>query len=157
MQNVDAAAAAATGTCGNQTNSPIVEPFTRREEGEMHKFAFTPVDTICGRLCMSVLYRSLSESDVSCSQHSAPLSPTFITDYVGSPLADPLKSFPSLPLSYGSPPLMSFERRHSWSFDRCKASSPPPSVSCSPSPTRSDPQAIVLILVLVAFLLILVI
>ncbi|CAN7000560.1 unnamed protein product [Brassica rapa subsp. trilocularis] len=133
----------------------ISPPFTRREEGEMHKFAFTPVDTICGRLCMSVLYRSLSESDVSCSQHSAPLSPTFITDYVGSPLADPLKSFPSLPLSYGSPPLMSFERRHSWSFDRCKASSPPPSVSCSPSPTRSDPQAIVLILVLVAFLLIL--
>ncbi|CAG7877163.1 unnamed protein product [Brassica rapa] len=133
----------------------ISPPFTRREEGEMHKFAFMPVDTICGRLCMSVLYRSLSESDVSCSQHSAPLSPTFITDYVGSPLADPLKSFPSLPLSYGSPPLMSFERRHSWSFDRCKASSPPPSVSCSPSPTRSDPQAIVLILVLVAFLLIL--
>ncbi|KAH0926953.1 hypothetical protein HID58_019209 [Brassica napus] len=117
----------------------IVEPFTRREEGEMQKFAFTPVDTICGRLCMSVLYRSLS--DVSCSQHSAPVSPTFITDYVGSPLADPLKSFPSLPLSYGSPPLMSFQRRHSWSFDRYKAS--PPSVSCSPSPTRSDSQALV--------------
>ncbi|KAJ0264412.1 Autophagy-related protein 13b [Hirschfeldia incana] len=109
----------------------IVEPFTRREEAEMHKFAFTPVDTICGRLCMSVLYRSLS--DVSCSQHSAPVSPTFITDYVGSPLADPLKRFPSLPLSYGSPPLMSFQRRHSWSFDP-----PPPSVSCSPSPTHSD-------------------
>ncbi|CAF1932982.1 hypothetical protein HID58_067781 [Brassica napus] len=117
----------------------IVEPFTRREEAEMHKFAFTPVDTICGRLCMSVLYRSLS--DVSCSQHSAPVSPTFITDYVGSPLADPLKSFPSLPLSYGSPPLMSFQRRHSWSFDRYKAS--PPSVSCSPSPTRSDSQTLV--------------
>ncbi|KAG2317628.1 hypothetical protein Bca4012_068533 [Brassica carinata] len=117
----------------------IVEPFTRREEAEMQKFAFTPVDTICGRLCMSVLYRSLS--DVSC-QHSAPVSPTFITDYVGSPLADPLKRFPSLPLSYGSPPLLSFQRRHSWSFDRYKAS-PPPSVSCSPSPTRSDSQALV--------------
>ncbi|CAH8321531.1 unnamed protein product [Eruca vesicaria subsp. sativa] len=112
----------------------IIEPFTRREEAEMHKFAFTPVDTIRGRLCMSVLYSSLS--DVSCSQHSAPVSPTFITDYVGSPLADPLKRFPSLPLSYGSPPpLLSFQRRHSWSFDRYKeASSPPPSVSCSPSP-----------------------
>ncbi|KAJ4893974.1 Autophagy-related protein 13 [Raphanus sativus] len=124
----------------------VIEPFTRREEAEMHKFAFTPVDTICGRLCMSVLYRSLS--DVSCcQQHSAPLSPTFITDYVGSPLADPLKRFPSLPLSYvgsPSPPLLPFQRRHSWSFDRCcKASSPPPpSVSCSPSPpTRSDSQA----------------
>ncbi|CAH8392294.1 unnamed protein product [Eruca vesicaria subsp. sativa] len=117
----------------------IVEPFTRREEAEMQKFAFTPVDTICGRLYMSVLYRSLS--DVSC-QHSSPVSPTFITDYVGSPLADPLKRFPSLPLSYGSPPLLSFQRRHSWSFDRYKAS-PPPSVSCSPSPTRSDSQALV--------------
>lgn len=118
----------------------IVEPFTRREEAEMQRFAFAPVDTICGRLCMSVLYRSLS--DVSCQQ-SAPVSPTFITDYVGSPLADPLKRFPSLPLSYGSPPLLSFQRRHSWSFDRCKASPPPPSVSCSPSPTRSDSQALV--------------
>ncbi|CAF2077859.1 hypothetical protein Bca4012_090357 [Brassica carinata] len=118
----------------------IVEPFTRREEAEMQKFAFAPVDTVCGRLCMSVLYRSLS--DVSC-EHSAPVSPTFITDYVGSPLADPLKRFPSLPLSYGSPPLLAFQRRHSWSFDRFKASSPPPSVSCSPSPTRSDSQALV--------------
>ncbi|KAJ0238345.1 hypothetical protein HA466_0239960 [Hirschfeldia incana] len=117
----------------------IVEPFTRREEAEMQMFAFTPVDTICGRLCMSVLYRTLS--DVSC-EHSTPVSPTFITDYVGSPLADPLKRFPSLPLSYGSPPLLSFQRRHSWSFDRYKAS-PPPSVSCSPSPTRSDSQALV--------------
>lgn len=117
----------------------IVEPFTRREESEMQKFNFTPVDTICGRLCLSVLYRSLS--DVSCEQ-STPMSPTFITDYVGSPLADPLKSFPSLPLSYGSPPLLPFQRRHSWTFDRYKAS--PPSVSCSPSPTRSDSHALVL-------------
>uniref|UniRef100_A0A1J3IYQ7 Autophagy-related protein 13 n=1 Tax=Noccaea caerulescens TaxID=107243 RepID=A0A1J3IYQ7_NOCCA len=116
----------------------IVEPFTRREEAEMHKFAFTPVETLCGRLCLSVLYRSLS--DVSC-QHSTPMSPTFITDYVGSPLADPLKRFPSLPLSYGSPPLLPFQRRHSWSFDRYKAS--PPSVSCSPSPTHSDLHALV--------------
>ncbi|XP_010465983.1 PREDICTED: autophagy-related protein 13b-like [Camelina sativa] len=116
----------------------IVEPFTRREEAEMQKFSFTPVETICGRLCLSVLYRSLS--DVSC-EHSTPMSPTFITDYVGSPLADPLKRFPSLPLSYGSPPLLPFQRRHSWSFDRHKAS--PPSVSCSPSPTRSDSHALV--------------
>ncbi|CAH2053363.1 unnamed protein product [Thlaspi arvense] len=116
----------------------IVEPFTRREEAEMQKFAFTPVETICGRLCLSVLYRSLS--DVSC-EHSTPMSPTFITDYVGSPLADPLKRFPSLPLSYGSPPLLPFQRRHSWSFDRYKAS--PPSVSCSPSPTHSDSHALV--------------
>lgn len=41
----------------------IVEPFTRREEAEMQKFSFTPVETICGRLCLSVLYRS--HSDVS--------------------------------------------------------------------------------------------
>ncbi|CAN8270268.1 unnamed protein product [Cochlearia groenlandica] len=69
------------------------------------------------------------------------MSPTFITNYVGSPLADPLKRIPSLPLSYGSPPLLPFQRRHSWSIDRYKAS--PPSVSCSPSPTCSDSHALV--------------
>ncbi|XVF61846.1 hypothetical protein PTKIN_Ptkin08bG0166800 [Pterospermum kingtungense] len=117
--------------------SSFVEPFTRKEEAEMQRFWFTPVDTSCGRLCLSVFYRS-SISDIN-SESSTPMSPQFISDYVGSPLADPLKRFPSLPLSHGSPSSLPFSRRHSWSFDHYKAS--PPLVSFSPSPTHSEPHA----------------
>ncbi|KAJ6298977.1 hypothetical protein OIU76_020030 [Salix suchowensis] len=76
--------------------SSFLEPFTRKEDSEMQRFVFTPVDTSCGRLCLSVLYRS-SLSDVS-SESSTPMSSSqFIPDYVGSPLAEPLKRLPSLP------------------------------------------------------------
>lgn len=117
--------------------SSFVEPFTRREEAEMQRFGFAPVDTSSGRLCLSVLYRS-SLSDVS-SEASTPMSPQLIPDYVGSPLADPLKRFPSLPVSRGSPSSLPFSRRHSWSFDQYRAS--PPSMTFSPSPTHSEPYA----------------
>ncbi|XP_056168432.1 autophagy-related protein 13b [Syzygium oleosum] len=117
--------------------SSFVEPFTRREEAEMQRFVFAPVDTSSGRLCLSVLYRS-SLSDVS-SGASTPMSPQVIPDYVGSPLADPLKRFPSLPVSCGSPSSLPFSRRHSWSFDQYRAS--PPSVTFLPSPTHSEPYA----------------
>ncbi|KAH7566014.1 hypothetical protein ACOSP7_022234 [Xanthoceras sorbifolium] len=116
--------------------SSFVEPFTRKEEAEFQRFGFTPVDTSCGRLCISVLYRS-SLSDVN-SEPSTPMSPQVIPDYVGSPLADPLKRLPSLPISHGSPSSLPFSRRHSWSYDHLKAS--PPSVSFSPSPTHSEPH-----------------
>ncbi|KDO39744.1 hypothetical protein CISIN_1g006243mg [Citrus sinensis] len=116
--------------------SSFVEPFTRKEEAEFQRFGFTPVDTSSGRLCISVLYRS-SISEVS-SEPSTPMSPQFIPDYVGSPLADPLKKFPFLPVSHGSPSSLPFSRRHSWSFDHYKPS--PPSVSFSPSPTHSEPH-----------------
>ncbi|TYH75641.1 hypothetical protein ES332_D04G033700v1 [Gossypium tomentosum] len=119
--------------------SSSVESFTQKEEAEMQRFWFTPVDTSCGRLCLSVLYRS-SISDIS-SESSTPMSPQFIPDYVGSPLTDPLRRFPSLPVSQGSPSSLPFSRRHSWSFDRYKAS--PPSVSFSPSPTHSESHALV--------------
>ncbi|PKI36673.1 hypothetical protein CRG98_042932 [Punica granatum] len=115
--------------------SSFAEPFTRREEAEMQRFSFGPVDTSCGRLCLSVMYRS-SLSDVS-SEGFTPMSPQFIPDYVGSPLADPLKRFPSVPMSHGSPSLP-FSRRHSWSFDQYRASPP---ISISPSPTYSEPYA----------------
>ncbi|XWS41384.1 hypothetical protein CRYUN_Cryun17cG0077100 [Craigia yunnanensis] len=117
--------------------SSFVEPFTRKEEAEMQRFWFTPVDTSCGRLCLSVLYRS-SISDIS-SESSTPMSPQFIPDYVGSPLADPLRRFPSLPVSHDSPSSLPFSRRHSWSYDHYKAS--PPLVSFSPSPTYSESHA----------------
>lgn len=116
--------------------SSIIEPFTGREEVEMQRFCFTPVDTCCGRLCLSVLYRA-SLSDVS-SEPSTPMSPQVIADYVGSPMADPLKRFPSLPTTC-SPSSAPFSRRHSWSYDLYRAS--PPSVSFSPSPTHSESRA----------------
>lgn len=117
--------------------SSFVEPFTRREEADMQRFNFTSVDTSCGRLCLSVSYRP-SVSDVS-SEPSTPMSPQFIPDYVGSPLADPLKRFPSFPMSHGSPSCSPFSRRHSWSYENYRASSP--SVLPSPSPTYSDSHA----------------
>lgn len=117
--------------------SSFVEPFTRREESDMQHFIFNPVDTSCGRLCVSVLYRS-SLSDTG-SEPSTPMSPQFIPDYVGSPLADPLKRFPSLPAPQGSASSSPFERRHSWSYDQYRVS--PPSAFPSPSPTYSDSHA----------------
>ncbi|KAI3830893.1 hypothetical protein MKX03_027953 [Papaver bracteatum] len=118
--------------------STLVEPFTRREEVEMKEFVFTPVDTTCGRLCLSVLY-SPALSDVN-SEPSTPVSPQFIPDYVGSPTTDRLKSFPSLPLarfrSHEIPSSVPFERRHSWSYDSYGSSAPP--VSGFPSPAYSD-------------------
>ncbi|KAK8301631.1 hypothetical protein V6Z11_D04G033100 [Gossypium hirsutum] len=114
------------------------EYFTQKDEAEMQRIWITPVDTSCGRLCLSVLYRS-SISDKS-SMSSTPMSPQFIPDYVGSPLTDPLRRFPSLPVSQGSPSSLPFSRRHSWSFDLYKAS--PPSVSLSPSPTHSESHAL---------------
>ncbi|XP_065873162.1 autophagy-related protein 13b [Euphorbia lathyris] len=117
--------------------SSFVEPFTRKEEAELQRFGFTPVDTPSGRLCLSVVYRS-TVSDVS-SEPSTPISPQFIPDYVGSPLADPLKRFPSLPASHGSPSSLPFSRRHSWSFDIYKTS--PSSFPFPPSPTHSESHA----------------
>ncbi|KAI9113917.1 hypothetical protein K1719_015168 [Acacia pycnantha] len=117
--------------------SSFAEPFNRKEDAEMLKFGFTPVDTSCGRLCLSVKYRP-SVSDVS-SEPSTPISPRLITDYVGSPLTEPLRRFQSSGLpSHGSPSSLPFSRRHSWSFDRCRAS--PPSIVSSPSPTHSEPR-----------------
>ncbi|KAE8689188.1 E3 ubiquitin-protein ligase ATL76-like [Hibiscus syriacus] len=119
--------------------SSFVEPLAHKEEADMQRFWFTPVDTSCGRLCLSVLYYS-SISDTS-SESSTPMSPQFIPNYVGSPLADPLRRFPSLPMSHGSPTSLPFSRRHSWSYDHYKAS--PPLVSFSPSPTHSESHSLV--------------
>ncbi|KAK7399409.1 hypothetical protein VNO78_10591 [Psophocarpus tetragonolobus] len=115
--------------------SPFAEPFTRKQEAEMMKFGFTPVDTSSGRLCLSVMYCP-SASDVS-SEPSTSMSPQLITDYVGSPLADPLRRFPSLPVSglpsHGSPSSLPSSRQRSWSFDHYRVSP-----SYLPSPTHSE-------------------
>ena len=120
--------------------SSVIEPFPRSAEAEMQRFGFTPIDTSAGRLCLSVLYRS---SVLDLSSEPTPLTPQVIPDYVGSPLAEPLKRFPSLPQvglgNHGSPSSLPFSRRHSWGFDLYRASSP--SVSFSPSPTHSESNA----------------
>ncbi|BAT73285.1 hypothetical protein LR48_Vigan01g016300 [Vigna angularis] len=116
--------------------SSFVEPFTRKEEAEMMKFGFTPVDTSSGRLCLSVMYCPVV-SGVS-SEPSTPMSPQVITDYVGSPLADPWRRFPSVPVaglpSHGSPSSLPSSRQRSFSFDHYRASPP----SYLPSPTYSE-------------------
>ncbi|KAK7358858.1 hypothetical protein VNO77_00798 [Canavalia gladiata] len=121
--------------------SSFVEPFTRKEEAEMVKFGFSPVDTSSGRLCLSVMYCP-SASDVS-SEPSTPLSPQVIADYVGSPLADPLRRFPSHPATglplHGSPSSLPSSRQRSWSFDHCRASPP----SYIPSPAHSESHSLV--------------
>lgn len=117
--------------------SSIVEPFTPKEEKDMHHFVFSPVDTSCGRLFLSVAYRS-SVLDVS-SEPSTPISPQFIPEYVGSPMAEPLKRFPSHPISQSSPSPSPFGRRHSWSYDIYRAS--PLSLNPTPSPTFSESHA----------------
>lgn len=102
--------------------SSFVEPFTRQEELEMQKFEFMPVETFCGRLCLSVSYCS-SLFDMN-FEPSTPTIPLFIQDYVGSPLACPLKRFPSIRrCSRSSSP---FRRRHSWNDDIYKAAPPSP-------------------------------
>uniref|UniRef100_A0A7N0T8R7 Autophagy-related protein 13 N-terminal domain-containing protein n=1 Tax=Kalanchoe fedtschenkoi TaxID=63787 RepID=A0A7N0T8R7_KALFE len=125
--------------------SSFVEPFTRREEAEMQRFGFAPVETACGRLSVSVLYHS-SVLDVS-SEPKTPMSPQFIPDYVGSPLTDTLKRFPSLPVTkattQGSLSSSLFSRRHSWSYDNYRASIPCTSFSPSPSPTHIGSRAMV--------------
>lgn len=115
--------------------SSFVEPFTHREEVEMQPFVFTPVDTSFGRLSILVFYKS-SVSDAN-SEPSSPITPHLIPDYVGSPMADPLKRFPSVPVPQYSPSSSSspFGRRHSWSYDQYRPS--PPSSFPSPSPSES--------------------
>ncbi|XP_024958809.1 autophagy-related protein 13b isoform X2 [Cynara cardunculus var. scolymus] len=114
--------------------SSSVEPLLRRDEAEMQQFMFAPVDTSCGKLCISLSYLP-SISDAT-SESSTPMSPQFIPDYVGSPLADPLKRLPSVPMPQYSPSSSPFGRRHSWSYDTSIAS--PPSALPSPSPTYSE-------------------
>lgn len=125
--------------------STFFEPFTMKQESEMIKFVFNPVDTLSGRLCLSVMYRPCF-SDVN-SEPSTPLSPQVITDYVGSPMTDRLMRFPSLPVVrmpvHGSPSSSPFSRRHSWSYEHCRASAPTSNFYYSTSPTHSESHTLV--------------
>lgn len=109
--------------------SSFSDPFSRAEMGMMEEHSFTPVEAIPGRLNISVTYRTtLSDFNLECS---ISLPPRIITDYVGSPNTDPLRSFPaekgvrptSFPLreiasESSSAPL---ERPHTWTSGFHKA------------------------------------
>lgn len=73
--------------------SSFGDPFSRAEEELMEEYSFAPVEALPGRLCISVTYRStLSDFNL---ESSTMMPPKIITDYVGSPATDPLRSFPS--------------------------------------------------------------
>ncbi|GAB4858649.1 hypothetical protein Ancab_010122 [Ancistrocladus abbreviatus] len=104
--------------------SAFSDPFSREEEEMMKQYIFVPVESVNGRLCMSVTYRpALSDFDL---ESSTLFPPMIIADYVGSPATDPLRAFPSIergiratsfPLrgTTRSPTSLPIHRPHSWS------------------------------------------
>ncbi|XP_057726075.1 autophagy-related protein 13a [Arachis stenosperma] len=109
--------------------SSFRDPFSRAEDVVLEEYSFTPIEATPGRLCVSVTYRTnLSDFNLECSTS---LPTQIITDYVGSPLADPLRSFPvsekgvratSFPLRGIAPPSSApLERPHSWTSGFHKA------------------------------------
>uniref|UniRef100_A0A0D9XPD8 Autophagy-related protein 13 N-terminal domain-containing protein n=1 Tax=Leersia perrieri TaxID=77586 RepID=A0A0D9XPD8_9ORYZ len=115
--------------------SSFVEPFTRQEDAEMKHYAFAPIETLFGRLSLSVSYVPVLEV-VAASESTTPVPPEIIKDYVGSPTTDFLKQFNSLPSAGIAPACIAMNRRHSWSIEHGAGTS----VSPSPSPTDSEPH-----------------
>ncbi|OMO95139.1 Peptidase C78, ubiquitin modifier-specific peptidase 1/ 2 [Corchorus capsularis] len=132
--------------------SSFSHPFSREEEAAMKDYCFVPVEAIPGRLCVSVTYRTtLSDFNL---EPMVSLPPKIITDYVGSPTTDPMRSFPSsekgvratsFPLRGARPPSpapAAFQRPHSWSsgFHRGFPFTPNQSVAGSPPAYRTSPM-----------------
>ncbi|KAK4795198.1 hypothetical protein SAY86_013192 [Trapa natans] len=102
--------------------SSFGDPFTRAELEGMNEYVFSPVEAPPGCISMSVSYRK-TLSDLNLDP-AASLIPRIISDYVGSPATDPLRSFPSsdkglqeipFPWRVTRPPSSSpFQRPHSW-------------------------------------------
>lgn len=101
--------------------SSFSNPFSRADEETMKESFFVPVEALPGRLCVSLTYRpTLSNFNL---EPSTALPPKIITDYVGSPSADPIRSFPSsekgvhatsFPLRGITPSCTPFQHPHSW-------------------------------------------
>lgn len=119
-------------------------PFSRAEEAAMRSHRFIPVETQPGRLVVSVQYLPcLASFNLEISS----LSPSMlITDYVGSPAAEPMRAFPaSLTEATGSafPPSYQQQRPHSWAppalwphaSTQQARFSPPPVLYASPTPS----------------------
>ncbi|KAE9615182.1 hypothetical protein Lal_00048230 [Lupinus albus] len=109
--------------------SSFSDPFSLAEGGKLEEYNFPPVEAPPGRLCISVTYRTtLLDYNLQCSPA---LLPKIITDYVGSPNTDPLRSFPTLekgfhptsfPLRGVAPPSSApLGRPHSWTSGFHKA------------------------------------
>lgn len=100
--------------------SSFSDPFSREEEEVMKEYSFVPVEALPGRLCISVMYRpTLSDFNL---EPSTSLPTKIITDYVGSPATDPMRSFPSSEKGVGATsfplrgirPTAPSQRPHSW-------------------------------------------
>ncbi|XP_030539686.1 autophagy-related protein 13a isoform X1 [Rhodamnia argentea] len=102
--------------------STFSNPFSRAEEEMMKEYTFAPVEASSGRFSVAVSYRkTLSDFNL---EPATSLFPRIITDYVGSPATDPLRSFPSFDkgvratsfsLRGARPPSSApFQRPHSW-------------------------------------------
>lgn len=139
-------------TCDFDINykvSVFCDPFSRAEEDLMKHYSFVPVDAQQGRLTISVTYReNLSDFNL---ETAASFPPEIITDYVGSPLADPLRLFPSsLEKGFCAPSLSSrvmhspsstpAQRPHSWTSGVHRAVSSPQPFSGSPPLYRAPSE-----------------
>ncbi|CAM0149241.1 unnamed protein product [Urochloa decumbens] len=116
--------------------SSFVEPFTRAEDAEMKRYAFAPIETLFGRLSLSVSYVPVLEV-AAAPEPTAPMATELIMDYVGSPTTDFLRKFNSLPSDGIAPASFTMNRRHSWSTEHGAG----PSASPSRMPTDNSPTA----------------
>ncbi|XP_047312900.1 autophagy-related protein 13b-like [Impatiens glandulifera] len=124
--------------------STFVEPFTRNEESERQQFLFTPLETISGRISLSLLYiPSISEANSDKLMSRLPVAPQLISHYIGSPLSNPLnKKFPSLVCSPHPPP-RPFSSKHGLpplSSSNCSRSDRKSRLVQSSSSTTDDKQ-----------------
>ncbi|CAN6362347.1 unnamed protein product [Urochloa humidicola] len=116
--------------------SSFVEPFTRAEDAEMKHYAFAPIETLFGRLSLSVSYVPVLEV-AAAPEPTTPMATELIMDYVGSPKTDFLRKFNSLPSDGIAPASFTMNRRHSWSTEHAAG----PSASPSRMPTDNSPIA----------------
>ncbi|AQK73118.1 Autophagy-related protein 13a [Zea mays] len=117
-------------------------PFSRAEEATMRTERLAPVETQLGRLVVSVQYLpSLAAFSFNATSLA---SAAIITDYVGSPAAEPMRAFPaSLTEAAGSPSPQPSRRPNSWAspapwphtMRQPAKFSPPPAHYASPTPS----------------------
>ncbi|KAK8958648.1 hypothetical protein KSP40_PGU021726 [Platanthera guangdongensis] len=92
--------------------SSFAEPFSREEDSERSQLDFGPVDIFSSKFSLSVAYLKKTLENLS-SEPSNCMSSELIMDYVGSPLADPHRWFPSRAVSGSAPSYAAFCRQHS--------------------------------------------
>ncbi|CAM0945039.1 unnamed protein product [Alopecurus aequalis] len=109
-------------------------PFSRSEEAAMRTRRFAPIETQLGRLVVSVQYLpSLAGYNFEISSLSSVM---LITDYVGSPAAEPMRAFPaSLTDAAGSAFPLPSRRPNSWASPAYWPQSPVQHAKFSPPPT----------------------